>query len=98
MKFLYPFLFASILLINLISCNNDINVAAPYKDIPLIYGKLNASDSIQYIRIQKGFLSNTTDATVLAKFKDSIYYPEKALVVVLTNAKGDFRDTLKVCY
>ena len=95
MKFLYPFLFASILLINLISCNNDINVAAPYKDIPLIYGKLNASDSIQYIRIQKGFLSNTTDATVLAKFKDSIYYPEKALVVVLTNAKGDFRDTLK---
>lgn len=91
---LFAYLFLSAVLVG---CDNEINVAADYKDIPVLYGKINASDSIQYIRIQKGYLSNTTDATVLAKYRDSIYYPDGDLTVVITNevAPFNFRDTLK---
>ncbi len=46
---------------------------APYKEIPVVYGLLNASDSLQYIRIQKAFLGEG-NALIMAQHTDSIYY------------------------
>lgn len=95
MKHVYTLILSAFFIVFLNGCANDLDVAATYKDIPVLYGKLSANDSIQYIRIQKGFLSNNTDANVMAKYRDSIYYPENSLLVVLTNANGSFKDTLK---
>lgn len=55
------------------SCKNDIQVLAPYKDTTIIYGLLNPTDSVQYIRIHKIFLGEG-DAYQFAQVPDSFYY------------------------
>lgn len=57
------------------SCKTDFEVLAPYKEIPVVYGLLNPSDSLQYIRIQKAFLGEG-NALIMAQNPDSIYYPD----------------------
>lgn len=56
-------------------CKTDFEVVAPYKEIPVVYGLLNASDSLQYIRIQKAYLGEG-NALTMAQNADSIYYPD----------------------
>lgn len=60
------------------SCSTDFEVNAPYRELPIVYGLLDASDSVQYIRIMKGF-QNTggQDARDIAQnIADSSYYEE----------------------
>lgn len=67
------FLLLSGLLIS--SCDNDIELNAPYKEIGVIYGLINPSDSIHYVRIQKAYLGEG-NALTMAQVADSIYYPD----------------------
>jgi len=57
------------------SCDNDIELNAPYKEIGVIYGLINPSDSIHYVRIQKAYLG-AGNALTMAQVADSIYYPD----------------------
>ncbi len=70
------------------SCSEDFKVAAPYKDVTVVYGLLNAGDSVQYIRIQKTFMDENRSAIDLAKISDSSYYPEQDLEVRLKGISG----------
>jgi len=60
---------------SMISCNNDLDITADYKEIGVIYGLLNTSEAIHEVRIQKAFLGDG-DATVMAQVPDSTYYPD----------------------
>jgi hypothetical protein len=71
-------LIGSIVLLS--SCSTDLDVLAPYKDIPSVYGILNQNDSIHFIRISKAFLGRQ-DASVMAQVPDSSLYPTDALEV-----------------
>lgn len=67
-------LFLALLLgLGLSSCEEDFDLSAPYEELTVVYGLLNSSDSVQYIRIQKGFLTNG-NAFEAAGISDSIYY------------------------
>lgn len=61
------------------SCSNDFDVAAPWQDIPVVYGLLNAKDKVHYIRVEKAFLNSDSDANEIAQIADSLYY-ENAIV------------------
>lgn len=63
------------------SCSDDFKVAAPYKNITLVYGLLNIDDTAHYIRIQKAFLDENKSAVVMAASADSSFY--KTLDVVM---------------
>jgi hypothetical protein len=56
------------------SCSEDFEVAAPYKDVTVVYGLLNVDDTVHYIRIQKAFMDENRSAVDLAKIADSSYY------------------------
>ena len=56
------------------SCSNEFELTENWKDITIIYGLLDASDSVQYIRVEKAFLDKTTSALVLAQEADSLFY------------------------
>jgi len=72
MKF---FAAASIILcIFISSCSTDFNVAAPWKDITIVYGLLDQTDTAQYIKVGKAFLDPETDAYQIAQIPDSLYY------------------------
>ena len=47
---------------------------ASWKDITIVYGMLNASDTAQYIKVEKAFLDPKTNALVIAQIPDSIFY------------------------
>ena len=63
----------------LFSCNQKLDVNADWKDITIVYGILDQSDSIQYIKITKAFLG-PGDAIQYAKIPDSSNYGENLQV------------------
>ena len=69
-----PVLLSAVILLT-VSCDNTIELSAPYKEIGVIYGLINPSDSIHYVRIQKAYLGEG-NALVMAQVFDSTYYPE----------------------
>lgn len=77
------------LLFGVWSCSTDIDLNADYKEIPIIYGLLDAQDSVHYIRIQKAFLGEQ-NAEVTAQNPDSIYYEQKLDVTI--EARNEFGD------
>jgi len=92
------FLFLSLTLL-LVQCKNDFEVNDKWKDITVVYGLLNPSDSIQYIRVTKAFLGNA-DAYTMAQHSDSLYYKninvsiEEWLNSTLTNTFVFTKDSL----
>ncbi len=55
------------------SCETDFNPNAEYKDITVVYGVLNQSDTFTYIKINKAFLGNES-AYVMAQNEDMSSY------------------------
>jgi len=55
------------------SCSNELDVLDEYKEIPIVYGLINPNITVNYVRLQKGFLG-VGNALVMAQQPDSIYY------------------------
>lgn len=60
-------------LATLSGCETDFDLNAEWKDIPVVYGVLNPSSSVQTIRIQRAFLGDG-NALNYTKIRDSIFY------------------------
>ena len=56
-------------------CKTDFDIDAPYKEITVVYGLLNTSDTVQWVRINKAYLGKG-NALVMAQQPDSINYPD----------------------
>lgn len=82
------------------SCSNDFRITSEWKDITVIYGLLNHRDTAHYIRVEKAYLDENTNALLLAQIPDSIYYPENTITVELvdlfTNTVADVMDRVEV--
>ncbi len=65
------------------ACSNEFDIAAPFKEIPVVYGIISPDDSAHYIRIERAFIDPDASAYVVAKIADSLYYPENAISVFL---------------
>lgn len=71
-------------------CENEIDINAPYKEVPFVIGLLDASQNVQYIRIQKAYQNSVSQTTQEgAQYPDSLYFD--TLVVTVRN----LRDTLE---
>ena len=55
------------------SCENDVDINAQWKETIIVYGLLDANDSIQYIKINKAFLNEKQSAYQVAQNADSLY-------------------------
>lgn len=72
-RILLPIL-AFVFAISTVGCSEDFEVAAPYKDVTVVYGVLDIADATHYIRVQKAFLDENKNAFDMAKEADSLYY------------------------
>lgn len=84
MKWIFGFFMLSVVLT---SCDNELVVADKWKDIPIVWGLLNAADTAHYIRVEKAYLDPNTSALTIAKIPDSLYY-ENATVFLKRIATG----------
>lgn len=72
---------AGFLAAGLSSCSEDFEVAAPYREVTVVYGLLNMADTAHYVRVQKAFLDDSKSALDMAREADSNFY--RGLVVVM---------------
>src|SRR5581483_6552542 len=75
------------------ACKNDVKILAPYKDIPVIYGLLDQSDTTHYIRVNKAF-EGLGNSYAMAQQYDSINYPVGTITVQLQNLNTSSTITL----
>lgn len=66
--FLLLFLFCVIC-----ACETDFDITSEWKEVPIVYGLLDRSKPVQYIRINKSYLGET-DAFDAAQVVDSLYF------------------------
>lgn len=57
-------------------CSNEFELTENWKDTTIVYGLLDASDTAQYIRIEKAFLDPKTSALTIAQRADSLFYSD----------------------
>src|SRR5436190_4337103 len=69
-------------------CKNDLEINAPYKEMPSVYALISPNEKTHVIRINKVFLGEG-DANVMAKVADSINYPQGELEVSLSRFIND---------
>lgn len=66
------------------ACKNDIEINAPWQEIPVVYGLLDVNQTVQYIRIQKAYQNSINQTTAEgAQIGDSLYL--KDLVVMINS-------------
>ncbi|MCC6251991.1 MAG: DUF4249 family protein [Bacteroidia bacterium] len=90
------YLVIGILLLNTLfsSCKTDVDVIAPYKETAIIYGLLDISQPIQYVKINKAFLG-TGDAYAMAQQPDSLNYnPADMLVTIDRFVDEEYKGTI----
>lgn len=79
-------IFASLLLfvstVFFTACETDVDVSADYKDITIVYGLINKSDSVHYLKINKAFLGDGNSLEYAQIADSSSYYDN--LEVTLT--------------
>lgn len=78
---------------SLASCNDKLDIAAPYKDITVVYGLLNMADTAHYIRIQKAFMDESKSAIDMAREADSSFYKNLVVVVKEISSGGAVLNT-----
>src|ERR1035437_8823834 len=64
----------SVAFLLLSGCSQKFNTAAPYKNVTIIYGYLDMSDTSHYIRIEKAFSDQNKSAYTMVQIPDSSYY------------------------
>lgn len=77
-------LFATLILAGslLLGCRQDFDITTDYVEIPVVYGLLDADDTVHYLRIQRAFVDTNTSALTIAPIFDSIYYPDVLDVII----------------
>lgn len=73
------------------ACSTDVNLYADYKDIPVVYGLLDASQDTNFIRINRAFSGsndNPIDANEVALIADSCNYPGKLNAYIVEYRAG----------
>lgn len=85
--------------ISLFSCKTDIDLIGEYQTTPVIYGLLDQSDSLHFIKINKTFLGRG-NALEMAQVSDSSYFENVDATITEILANGnigrvwELRDTI----
>lgn len=74
MKYALSLLSVATGLLLLVGCSEKFKVAAPYKNITVVYALIDISDTAHYIRIQKAFLDNDKSSVTMSQNPDSSFY------------------------
>lgn len=73
-------------------CSNELDIIAPQEEVMIVYGLLNVSDSVHYIKINKGFASEDQAPILLAQDPDQLFFD--SLLVTLIDKSNNVSVTL----
>ena len=78
------------------SCSQKFNVAAPYKQIVVVYGILDQKDTAHYVRIEKAFLDQSKNALTMAQVSDSSYFAQLNVIIKRFDFSYNQIDTIQL--
>lgn len=84
-------LFLLLILLSQNACREELQLLAPWEDIPVVYGMINRADTAYYVRVEKVFVNPDADANEIARNPDSLYYAEDAISVFLTDLESGLK-------
>ena len=62
------------------SCDNDLDIIAEWKDISVVYGILNAQDSVHYVKLNKAFLGQGDVYDMAQEFDSLALQPRRSWI------------------
>ncbi len=71
------------------SCDNDLNIAADWRNIPVIFAFVDAGEEVNYFRIEKGFLDPAIGGETIAQIADSLYYGPEVTARITNDRNGN---------
>lgn len=74
-------------------CSTDFEITSDWKDITIVYGILNYTDTAIYVKVNKAYLDKKTNALVQAQIPDSVYYNNITVTLTETNSNGAVTNT-----
>ena len=74
-------------------CSTDFDLNADFQETPVIYALFDASEATHYVRVNRAFLSDQTDAITLAADPEAIYYGEELAATVIELSNGNVINT-----
>lgn len=72
----------------IVGCDNELNLVADHKEIPIVYGLIDQLDTAQYIRVERAFVDLNISANTIAQNPDSLYY-EGITVKLVKQSTGE---------
>lgn len=63
-----------LVLVGFLSCDNDINIAADFENIPVVFALIDAGEEVNYFRIERAFIDEDISPEILAQNQDSVFY------------------------
>ena len=76
----------------LISCDQEIDINDDWQDVGVVYGLLNPNSSVNWVRIERGYLG-TEPASASFQIPDSLYYDTLQVFLYGINQNGDTIDS-----
>lgn len=80
-------------MVTLTSCDNTLDINAPWKETPVIYAVIDMGQDSQIFRIQKTYQNDISQSTVdLAQIADSLYMKNISVKIVSGNNPNTFKE------
>jgi hypothetical protein len=74
-------------------CSTDFEITSDWKDVTILYGLLNYTDTAIYVKVNKAYLDKKTNALVQAQIPDSVYYQNITVTLSEFNNTGTLTNT-----
>ncbi|THH41717.1 DUF4249 family protein [Neolewinella litorea] len=79
-----PWILSLLPLLFLLSCRDDFNLQGEFRDIPVIYGYLDAAEPVHYLRVERA-IAGQQDTGAQPGDPEQLYYGAGEATVLLTN-------------
>ena len=66
------------------SCDNELDLIAEKKEVPVVYGIIDQTDTAQYIRVERIFVDEEIKPELISQNPDSLYYEDIVVKLVRT--------------
>jgi hypothetical protein len=88
-KTIWTYLLITCCALSFSACENEVNVAAEWEEVAIVYSALNPAAEKNYVRIQRAYLDEKSSALSFSRIQDSLYFD--TLNVIINEFKdGDF--------
>ena len=87
------FLLLSLLILSIVSCDNEFNVNDDWQDVTVVYSLLDPSADTNWVRVQRGYLGDAPPSVSYDR-PDSLYYDSLVVYLKAFDGQSQLKDSI----